>query len=56
MGVRNKRCLELEDSGLQRPKGILNNGKENGNHYSILRLYRGNGKENGNCYDVLLRV
>ena len=26
------------------------NGKENGNYYSILGLYRDNGKENGNYY------
>ena len=31
-----------------------NNGKENGNYYSILGLYGGNGKENGNCYSVLV--
>ena len=27
------------------------NGKENGNYYSILGLYRDNGKENGNYYN-----
>ena len=26
------------------------NGRENGNYCSILRLYRDNGKENGNYY------
>ena len=29
------------------------NGKENGNYYSILRLYRDSGKENGNYYSIL---
>ena len=29
------------------------NGKENGNYYSILGLYRDNGKENGNYYSIL---
>ena len=28
-------------------------GKENGNYYSILGLYKDNGKENGNYYSVL---
>ena len=30
--------------------GFSDNGKENGNYYSILGLYRDNGKENGNYY------
>ena len=30
-----------------------NNGKENGNHYSILSLYWDNVKENGNHYSLL---
>ena len=30
------------------------NGKANGNYYSILGLYHGdNGKENGNYYSIL---
>ena len=29
------------------------NGKEDGNYYSILGLYRDNGKENGNYYSIL---
>ena len=29
------------------------NGKENGNHYSILGLYWDNVKENGNHYSIL---
>ena len=32
---------------------IPDNGKGNGNYYSILVLYRDNGKENGNDYNVL---
>ena len=28
------------------------NGKENGNHYSILGLYWDNGNENGNYYSL----
>ena len=28
------------------------NGKENGNYYSILGLYGDNGKENGNYYSI----
>ena len=32
---------------------IGNSGKENGNYYSILGLYRDNGQENGNCYSIL---
>ena len=30
------------------------NGKENGNYYSILGLYRDNGKENGNYYNEII--
>ena len=30
-----------------------NNGKENGNYYSVLGLYRDNGEENGNYYSML---
>ena len=30
------------------------NGKENGNYYTILGLYRNNGKENGNYYSILV--
>ena len=30
--------------------GPRDNGKENGDYYSILGLYRDNGKENGNYY------
>ena len=30
------------------------NGKENGNYYSILGLYRDNGKENGNYYSIFI--
>ena len=37
---------------LQTP-AIEGNGKENGNYYSILGLYRDNGKENGNYYSIL---
>ena len=33
--------------------GYMNNGKENGNYYTILGLYRDNGKENGNYYTIL---
>ena len=29
------------------------NGKENGNYYSMLGLYWENGKENGNYYSML---
>ena len=29
---------------------LRDNGKENGNYYSILGLYRDNGKENGNYF------
>ena len=29
------------------------NGKENGNYYSMLGLYWDNGKENGNYYSIL---
>ena len=29
------------------------NGKENGNYYSILELYWDNGKENGNYHSIL---
>ena len=32
---------------------IGDNGKENGNYYSVLGSYRDNGKENGNYYSVL---
>ena len=36
------------------PKGWKDNGKENGNYYSILfGLYWDNGKENGNYYSIL---
>ena len=31
----------------------LYNGKENGDYYSILGLYRDNGKENENYYGIL---
>ena len=42
--------LELPPSSLG---GLGANGKENGNYYSILGLYRDNGKENGNYYSIL---
>ena len=29
------------------------NGKEHGNYYRILGLYRNKGEENGNCYSML---
>ena len=32
------------------------NGKENGNYYSILVLYWENGKENGNYYSILVET
>ena len=32
---------------------IRDNGKENGNYYSILELYRGNGNKTGNFYSIL---
>ena len=32
------------------------NGKCNGNYYSILELYRDNGKENGNYYSILVYI
>ena len=45
--VWRRRGLEVVDMVNRR------NGKENGNYYSILGLYRGNGKENGNYYSIL---
>ena len=39
------RCRRLGGGG-----GDWDNGKENGNYYSILGIYGDNGKENGNYY------
>ena len=45
IGIMEKK-METTILGL----GFSDNGKENGNYYSILGLYRDNGKENGNYY------
>ena len=36
--------------------GVIYNGKENGNYYSILGLYMDNGKENGNHQCMTVKV
>ena len=38
---------------LQKPSALKDIGKENGNYYSILGLYRDNAKENGNYCSIL---
>ena len=48
IGIMEKRMETTSISGL-----YLDDGKENGNYYSILGLCRNNGKEIGNYYSIL---